>query len=209
MAAAGRASPTLAWQIFRPRARRARDCRDARLHGAGAAGRPRRHDADRCVCARPRALRDVHRQAGAHHRRGRAGQPVVAPCRSRSGDRTRHPALPRARSGAPPAIGDRRRRRIAGRQPARGGAGGRRNTVARYRRRRWRSRHVLACDRRALFRRRARGFDPPRTDRARRQSDRVEPDRPEPAVPHRAGAYRVAEPGRGRAGRRRDDRIHQ
>ena len=49
-------------------------------------------------------------------------QPVDAHSRSRSGHRTRHPALSRARSGAPPAIGDRGRGGTARRRPAGGGA---------------------------------------------------------------------------------------
>ena len=61
-----------------------------------------------------------------------AGQPVDARSRSGSRDRTRDHALSRARSGSPPAVGDRRRCGIARRQPARGGDCRRRDAVARH-----------------------------------------------------------------------------
>ena len=80
-----------------------------------------------------------------------AGQPVDAHSRSGSRDRTRHPALSRTRSGSPSGIGDRRRGCIARRQPARGGAGRRRDAVTRHGGGGRRSRHAIARDRRPLF----------------------------------------------------------
>ena len=148
----GSGAPRGLWsrESHRPAARNARSCRHARLHGAGAAGRARGDDADRCVRAGSRVVRNVHGQACAHRRRrpswrARAerrasGQPVDPHSRSGSGHRTRHPALSRTRSGSASGLGDRRRGCIARREPARGDAGGRRNTVTRPGCGGWRSR---------------------------------------------------------------------
>ena len=94
-----------------------------------------------------------------------------------------------------PAIGDRCRGGVARREPARGDAGRRRNTVTRPGCGGWRSRHALAGDRRPLFCGRADRSDPPRAAHARRQPDRVDEDRARPAGAHRACAHRAAKSG--------------
>ena len=155
-------------------------------------GKPRAHH-------RRRTWRRRDRRSAARRRTSRSG----------SGDRTRHPALSRARPGAPSGIGDRRRRGIARRQPARGGAGRRRNAVTR----RWlrrlekpaRSRPRSA---RSVLRGVLVGLILLAPIGARRQPDRVDEDRAEPAVRSPSGRIPCCGTWATRAGRRRGDRIH-
>ena len=78
---------------------------------------------------KPCARRRRRPRGRARSERRASGQSVDAHSRSGSGHRTRHPALSRTRPGAAPGLGDRCRGGIARREPARGGAGRRRNTV--------------------------------------------------------------------------------
>ena len=110
------------------------------LHGAGVVRASAGDRAVRHLRARPRALRDVHRQAGVqreHHRRPRASAPRsdtdadhAAGLRDRSAGGSDHPALPREGSRRSPVLRAAGRRGDAGRRPAGGRAGRGRNAVA-------------------------------------------------------------------------------
>ena len=114
--------------------------RHARLHGARAARRRRGDAAKRPLLARPRAVRAVHRAAGARgpqprgaHRQARAGRHHAADrhrSRSRPRDRARDHALPRAGPDEASGLGARGRGCAAGRRSAGGRARRRRNAVA-------------------------------------------------------------------------------
>ena len=166
----------------------------AGLHGAGAV---RASAGDRAVGhlrARPRALRDVHRQAGVHRehrRRPRAPAPRgdtdadhAAGLRDRSARGSDHPALPREGSRRAPVIRAAGRGGAAGRRPAGGRAGRGRNAVAgdggRFR---W-ARRVEGG---------ARGGHPGRAGRGRaagRLAERANAGRPLPAGDEAAGRAR-------------------